>query len=111
MNDSWVASFLKKCHYNFWRPETAIHAGDTDGNPKANPDPTFVPFIVTPCFPNYPSNHGCAGNGAAKSVSAMSPSEKRLVERTHPDPPSIAKLKDAPAADRISYCAFPSAAR
>jgi hypothetical protein len=66
MNDSLVASFLNKYHYNFWRPETAIHAGDTDGNPKTDPDPSFVPFVTTPCFPSYPSNHGSAANGAAE---------------------------------------------
>jgi hypothetical protein len=65
MNDSLVASFFNKYHYNFWRPETAIHAGDTDGNPKTDPDPSFAPFVTTPCFPSYPSNHGSAANGAA----------------------------------------------
>lgn len=33
ISDSLVASFLNKYRYIFWRPETAIHAGDTDGNP------------------------------------------------------------------------------
>jgi hypothetical protein len=66
MNDSLVASFFNKYHYNFWRPETAIHAGDTDDNPKTDPDPGFAPFILTPCFPSYPSNHGSAGNAAAE---------------------------------------------
>jgi hypothetical protein len=66
MNDSLVASFLNKYHYNFWRPETAIHAGDTDGNRKTDPDPSFVPFVTTPCFPSYPSNHGSTNNGAAE---------------------------------------------
>ncbi len=66
MNDSLVAAFLNKYRYNFWRPETAIHAGDTDGNPKTDPDPSFVPFVTTPCFPSYPSNHGSAANSAAE---------------------------------------------
>ena len=65
MNDSLVAAFLNKYHYNFWRPETAIHAGGTDGNPKTRPDLGFVPFVTTPCFPSYPSNHGSAANGAS----------------------------------------------
>jgi len=56
ISDSLVASFLNKYHYNFWRPETAIHATS---------DPSWAPFIVTPCFPSYPSNHGSASNGAA----------------------------------------------
>src|SRR5207248_2324049 len=45
ISDGLVASFHNKYHYNFWRPETAIHAGDTDGNPKTDPDPNWVPFI------------------------------------------------------------------
>ena len=66
INDSLVASFFNKYYYNFWRPETAIHAGDTDGNRKTDPDPNFVPFVTTPCFPSYPSNHGSGSNGAAE---------------------------------------------
>lgn len=65
-NDSLVASFLNKYRHNFWRPETAIHAGDADGNRKTHSDPSFVPFVTTPCFPSYPSNHGSASNGAAE---------------------------------------------
>jgi PAP2 superfamily len=66
ISDSLVASFLNKYHYNFWRPETAIHADATDGNPKTDPDPSFAPFITTPCFPSYPSNHGSGSNGGAE---------------------------------------------
>jgi PAP2 superfamily len=65
ISDSLVATFFNKYHYNFWRPETAIHAGDTDGNRKTDPDPNWQPFILTPCFPSYPSNHGSAANAAA----------------------------------------------
>ena len=66
ISDSLVSAFFNKYHYNFWRPETAIHAGDTDGNPKTVADPDFLPFIVTPCFPSYPSNHGAGSNGGAE---------------------------------------------
>src|SRR5262249_8306320 len=52
--------------YTFWRPETAIFEGDLDGNAKTESDPTFVPYIVTPCFPSYPSNHGSGSNGATE---------------------------------------------
>jgi hypothetical protein len=66
INDSLVASFNNKYLYNFWRPETAIRYGDTDDNPKTDPDMTFVPFIVTPCFPSYPSNHASGSYGGAE---------------------------------------------
>jgi hypothetical protein len=66
INDGAVASFFNKYHYNFWRPETAIHAGDTDGNRKTDPDTTWGPFIAAPCFPGYPSNHGSLSNAGAE---------------------------------------------
>jgi hypothetical protein len=65
-NDALVASFGTKYHYVLWRPETAIRAGDVDGNAKTDPDFTFAPFIVTPCFPSYPSNHASGSNSAAE---------------------------------------------
>ncbi|HYM22989.1 MAG TPA: vanadium-dependent haloperoxidase [Vicinamibacterales bacterium] len=65
-NDSLVASFAIKYHYTFWRPETAIFHGDEDGNDKTQADTAYKPFIVTPCFPSYPSNHGSAANAGAE---------------------------------------------
>jgi hypothetical protein len=65
-NDSLVASFATKYYYLLWRPETAIHAGDLDGNAQTDPDVTFAPFIATPCFPSYPLNHASGSNSAAE---------------------------------------------
>ena len=70
-NDSLVAAFWMKYHYLLWRPETAIFDGDLDGNPKTAADPTFAPYILTPCFPSYPSNHGSASNGAAEILTRV----------------------------------------
>jgi hypothetical protein len=89
MNDSLVASFLNKYHYNFWRPETAIHAGDTDGNPKTDPDPSFVPFVTTPCFPSYPSNHGSAANGAAEILKRIYGEGGHFITLSNPAVPDI----------------------
>ncbi len=65
-SDSLVASFWAKYHYKLWRPETAIFEGSVDGNAKTGGDITFVPYVLTPCFPSYPSNHGSASNSAAE---------------------------------------------
>lgn len=55
--DASVSVFDTKYSYDFWRPETAIHAsGDT----------TWKPYIVTPCFPSYGSAHGSLSNAARK---------------------------------------------
>jgi len=89
MSDSLVASFFNKYHYNFWRPETAIHAGDTDGNPKTEADPSYVPFIPTPCFPSYPSNHGSAGNAAAEVLRRVYGEAGHSMTLTNPSVPTI----------------------
>jgi hypothetical protein len=88
-NDSLVATFLNKYQYNFWRPETAIHAGDTDGNPKTDPDPSYVPFIVTPCFPSYPSAHGSASNAEAEVMRRLYGEAGHSITLTNPAVPSI----------------------
>jgi hypothetical protein len=64
ISDAAVATFDSKYHYKFWRPETAIHNAALDGNDKTQPDSSYVPFIVTPCFPSYPSAHGTLSNAA-----------------------------------------------
>ena len=33
---------------------------------EPTPTSTYVPYILTPCFPSYPSNHGSASNSAAE---------------------------------------------
>jgi hypothetical protein len=88
-NDSLVASFFNKYHYNFWRPETAIHAGDTDGNSKTEPDPNYAPFIVTPCFPSYPSNHGSASGGGAEVLRRLYGEDGHAITLTNPTVPDI----------------------
>lgn len=89
ISDSLVASFYNKYYYVFWRPETAIHAGDSDGNPKTAGDPTFAPFIVTPCFPSYPSNHGSGSNGAAEVMRRLYGEAGHMITISNPAVPGI----------------------
>ena len=53
INDSLIASFYNKYHYNLWRPETGIGNGVSDDNRKTEGDTSFSTFIATPCFPSY----------------------------------------------------------
>jgi hypothetical protein len=58
--DALIACFDAKYHYAFWRPITAIRAGDTDGNDETVGDPGWSPLLpVTPNHPEYPSAHSC----------------------------------------------------
>ncbi len=95
ISDSLVATFLNKYHYNFWRPETAIHAGDTDGNPKTEPDPDWAPFITTPCFPSYPSNHGSASNAAAEVLRRLYGEAAHSITLSNPAVPTIVLQYDS----------------
>ncbi len=67
-NDALIASFKTKYHYNFWRPYHAIRLGHTDGNSGTTEDPSWTAFLVTPCFPSYPSNHASGSNAAIETI-------------------------------------------
>ena len=58
-SDAGTACMNAKYHFAFWRPYTAIHDADTDGNPGTTADPNWIPLAVTPGHPEYPANHGC----------------------------------------------------
>lgn len=64
LSDVTVAVLETKYYYTFWRPETAIPAAASDGNDRTDPDPSYVPFISTPCFPSYPSGHASTSYAA-----------------------------------------------
>jgi membrane-associated phospholipid phosphatase len=70
MADAAICAWDAKYTYDFWRPVTAIRAGNTDGNPATTPDPTWSSFIVTPPFPDYVSGHSIF-SAAAATVLAM----------------------------------------
>ena len=89
ISDSLVATFYNKYQYVFWRPETAIHGGDNDGNPKTVGDPTWTPFIVTPCFPSYPSAHGSGSGGAAEVLRRLYGEAGHMITLSNPAVPSI----------------------
>jgi len=92
-NDSLVASFSAKYHYNFWRPENAIRYLSDYGNPKTTPDPAYVPFITTPCFPSYPSNHASGSNGAAEILRRVYGEGGHTIRLTNPFNPTVANLE------------------
>ena len=88
-NDSLVASFWTKYHFKLWRPETAIFEGNLDGNPRTDADTTYVPYILTPCFPSYPSNHGSASNGAAEILRRAFGEGGHDITMTNPAVPGV----------------------
>jgi hypothetical protein len=66
--DALIACWDAKYHYNFWRPVTAIRAGDSDGNPATAPDPSWIGLLVTPNHPEYPAAHGCFSGASTETL-------------------------------------------
>jgi hypothetical protein len=63
VSDAYIASWDSKRYWNFWRPITAIHEGDNDGNAQTAGDPSWQPLITTPNYPDYTS--GANSNSGA----------------------------------------------
>jgi len=71
MSDALVTVMETKYQYTRWRPETAIREGALDGNRRTEADPAYKPFIVTPCFPSYPSAHASASYSAREILARI----------------------------------------
>jgi hypothetical protein len=57
--DSVINCFDDKGFWNFWRPVTAIHEGDNDGNRKTVGDTKWMPLLPTPPYSDHPSGYNC----------------------------------------------------
>ena len=55
MADAMISAFTAKWYHRFWRPLTAIHEGDVDGNARTDGDPNWVSFLPTPAYPDNSS--------------------------------------------------------
>jgi hypothetical protein len=64
VTNALIACWDAKYTYMFWRPVTAVRAGDTDGNSQTEADAVWTPFIVTPSHPEYPAAHTTVGAAA-----------------------------------------------
>ena len=84
--DAGVACVDTKFHYNFWRPVTAIHLADTDGNPATAGDPTWEPLAITPPVPDYDSGHSAVGAVASTVLIAFFGDEQTFTIRSTIEP-------------------------
>jgi hypothetical protein len=65
--DAYIACWIAKYRYNFWRPVTAIRDADSAGNSGMTADPAWEPVLPTPAHPEYPAGHACFA-GATERV-------------------------------------------
>jgi membrane-associated phospholipid phosphatase len=65
--DASIACWDAKYTYNFWRPLTAIHNADVDGNDATSADAAWQSLVTTHQHPEYPSGHS-TNSGAMATV-------------------------------------------
>lgn len=66
--DAIAACFEAKYHYNTWRPVSAIHRADADGNDATPIDAAWKPVLPTPNHPEYPAAHSCTSGSVGETL-------------------------------------------
>ncbi|MEU2516774.1 vanadium-dependent haloperoxidase [Streptomyces syringium] len=69
--DAVITAWDSKLHYGSWRPVTAIHLADTDGNPKTVADHAWEPLTNTPAHPDYLSGHATWGGALMRTLTEI----------------------------------------
>ena len=78
MADVSIVCWNAKYGYNFWRPVTAIHRADEDGNAATHANPEWRPLLKTPPHPEYVSGHAAFSGAAATVLNAFFPEGTRF---------------------------------
>jgi hypothetical protein len=68
MADAAMTAWQQKIQYNFWRPDTAIQLGDSDGNRSTVGDPTWRPLFPNPNYPDYTSGANSLAGAATEML-------------------------------------------
>ena len=66
--DGLIRVWDSKLYWALWRPITAIHEGDDDGNPRTAGDPLWEPYLAAPNYPEYSSGANVIFSAMARIV-------------------------------------------
>ena len=66
--DALITSWDSKRHYGLWRPSTAIHEGENDGNPATAGDPAWQAFLPDPPYSDYTSGANAVTAAITRSL-------------------------------------------
>ena len=66
--DALIVTWRDKARYSFWRPITAIHEADSDGNDATEADPGWTSLIAAPPYPDHPSGLSAVGCSVADTM-------------------------------------------
>ena len=84
--DAFMAVWDSKYHYNWWRPSTAIHEGDNDGNMWTIGDGSWLGLIADPPYPDYVSGANGLTGAFTRMLQLFFGSDELVfsVKTTHP---------------------------
>ena len=74
VSDAFVACWFQKYRYNLLRPVTYA---------RAQFDPDWLPLLVTPPFPEYPSGHSVQSGAAFQVLTDLFGRRYEFVDHTH----------------------------
>jgi hypothetical protein len=66
--DSAITVWNDKVFYGFWRPITAIREAGSDGNAATVADPSWVPLIANPPYPEHTSGASGVAGGFTRAI-------------------------------------------
>jgi hypothetical protein len=89
--DSVINCFDDKGYWNYWRPVTAIHEGDDDGNHKTVGDAAWAPLLAAPPYSEHPSGYNCVSAAYMNAAKAFFGTDKMdfSVVRIAPGVPDV----------------------
>jgi hypothetical protein len=69
--DTIINCWNDKRFHSFWRPITAIRAGDDDGNKRTVGDSAWLPLESTPPYPDHTSGYNCVAGSFTNAGKAF----------------------------------------
>jgi hypothetical protein len=103
--DAAICAWDSKYYYVFWRPVTAIQEGDNDGNPNTIGDPTWLPLLKTPPYPDYTSGANNLSGSTTRTLHRFFHTNHMEFKLTSNFAPTIDKERDyskfSDAADEV----------
>ena len=91
--DALITSWDSKRFYAFWRPVTAIHEGDADGNPETAGDVAWQPLINTPNYPDYTSGANNVTGAMTRTLQLYFGTDRVPFEVESKAPQAILKIR------------------
>jgi hypothetical protein len=91
--DTLISCWNEKRFHSFWRPITAIHEGDNDGNKRTIGDTAWTPLEPTPPYADHTSGYNCMSGSLMNAGKAFFLSDQMdfSLVRIAPNVPNVTR--------------------